>query len=407
MTLTVDQARQQFADAVSCNLSAEFLSLANARQRTAAVDVVASVNVPPTDNSAMDGFAVAVSSLKATPCTLPISQIISAGSIPQPLKKGTAARIFTGAEIPQGADAVVIQENCDFELTDCQQNSSEVAIKVPVKVADNIRPVGQDLQVGDVLVRQGQVLNAIDIGLLASVGETQVSVYQPLTVALISTGDELIEPGEVLRSGQIYNSNRYMLAALCEQYGFNVIDRGIVEDTLEGTKTALAEAAQTADVIISTGGVSVGDEDYIRPALHELGDLEYWRVQMKPGKPVARGRVGDTPFIGLPGNPVSSYVVFQILALPMLERLQGQEPSSLRTFSVISEFTKKRVMREEFIRVTLSGSGNRQCAVPFDNQSSGVLSSLSGADGLVRQRIDQTIQVGDSLEFLPLSQGVL
>ena len=400
MVLSVSQARKNFMALVQCSKAVEKVSLNRALGRIVAKDVFATVQVPPCDNSAMDGYAVNSADLAGVPVTLPISQRIPAGAQTEPLMAGTAARLFTGAPIPQGADAVVIQEHCEAQV-------DSVEIHQAASIGDNIRPAGQDIRIGDLITAQGQRLSAVDIGLLASVGHAKVDVYTSLKVAIFSTGDELANPGDALKEGQIYNSNRAMLDALCQQAGYETLDIGVVEDTLVATKSALLQAAAQADVIISTGGVSVGEEDHIRPALEELGQLQHWKVQMKPGKPVVIGKVKETPFIGLPGNPVSAFVVFQILGLPVLQILQGEQVSQPCALEVPAGFSKAEVSREEYIRVRLNRDTGQPIAEIFDNQSSGVLFSLAWADGLVRQQIGQRIDVGDMLEFLPFSKGNL
>ncbi len=405
MTLSVDEARHKFATAVECQLATELVGLNDCLGRTVAQDLSSEIQVPPTDNSAMDGFAIRAGDARTAGAELSIDQRIAAGDVGGELSSGSAARIFTGAAIPQGADAVVIQENCAYE------GSGEVGgtVKVlrPVVASENIRPAGQDIGIGDKVVTAGQKLNAIDLGLIASIGVANVPVYRTLKVAVFSTGDELAVPGQPLKPGQIYNSNRTMLLALCQQLGFEPLDCGIVEDTLGATKAALRNAAQKADLVISSGGVSVGEEDHIRPAVEALGELQHWKVQMKPGKPVVLGNIEGTPFLGLPGNPVSAFVVFQLLGLPLLQTLQGQALSSLNSIPAIAGFSKKETSREEFIRVQLNRDNQQLKVTLFDNQSSGVLFSLAWADGLVRQRIGTAINEGDQVEFLPLVEGQL
>jgi len=383
-----------------CQLETESRPLSDALGRVVSEDIVSKLAIPPNDNSAMDGFAVSAADL-ALSSTLSISQRIPAGVAPSSLKAGTAARIFTGGMMPSGADSVVIQENCRY-------SEHEVTVLKGVTGGENVRTSGQDIESGATVVRKGQRLTAIDLSLLASIGLPNVELVKPLRVAIFSTGDELVEPGAPLELGQIYNSNRTLLMALCRQMGFEPIDCGIVEDTLEATKNALTQASCEADLILSSGGVSVGEEDHVKPAVEALGALDMWKVQMKPGKPVAFGHVENTPFMGLPGNPVSSYVVFQLLAMPLMRALQGQLQAPLTNFAVKSGFDKALSSREEYIRVKLDRDAQGELfAQRFPNLSSGVMSSLSWSDGLVRQNVNQVIQQGEALEFLPLREGVL
>lgn len=398
--ITLAQARQQL-QRLRAELETESVLIANALGRVASVDVISSLSIPPADNSAMDGFAVRARDLNSQRTLLPISQRIPAGIGPEPLIAGTAARIFTGGVMPVGADAVVIQENCDYD-------ELNVTVLKTVSTGANVRPKGQDINDGAKVISGGQKLSAIDISLLASIGHASVEVYKPIIVALFSTGDELVEPGQDLKAGQIYNSNRPLLVALCQQMGFLSYDCGIVEDTLEATKLALIDAAKNADVIISSGGVSVGEEDHVKPAVEALGELTLWKVQMKPGKPVAFGNVDGVPFLGLPGNPVSSFTVFQLLGVPLLNSLQGQNAVEQITYPVAAAFSKPISSREEYIRVKIERDSNGHLhANRFPNLSSGVMSSLSWADGLVRQDIDNAIEVGQKLDFLPLRDAML
>ena len=285
--ISLTQARQQF-QTLPIKSGTETVKIGEALGRISCVDVISRLAIPPSNNSAMDGFAVRTTDLHdAQP--LSISQRIPAGQAPLPLAIGTAARIFTGGVMPDGADAVVIQENCDY-------SDKVVRVLKAASRGQNVRPKGQDISVGAAVVRAGTKLTAIDISLLASIGRVSIDVFKPLRVALFSTGDELVEPGHELKEGQIYNSNRPLLVALCQQMGFIPYDCGIVEDTLDATQFALAKAAENADVIISSGGVSVGEEDHVRPAVEALGELSMWKVQMKPGKPVAFGHIDDVPF---------------------------------------------------------------------------------------------------------------
>lgn len=398
--ITLADARHKL-EQLRADLAIETIEIGSALGRVASVNVTSSLAIPPANNSAMDGFAVRSTDLMAEPTRLTISQRIPAGMQPEALVMGTAARIFTGGVMPAGADAVVIQENCNYDKL-------SVSILKPVLSGANVRPKGQDICLGASVIRVGQKLTAIDISLLASIGQATVSVYKPLRVALFSTGDELIEPGKPLKAGQIYNSNRPLLEALCEQLGFLTYDCGIVQDTLEATKLALIDASKNADVIISSGGVSVGEEDHIKPAVEALGELDMWKVQMKPGKPVAFGSIAGVPFLGLPGNPVSSYTVFQLLGVPLLASLQGQQREKPISYAVVAAFAKPLSSREEYIRVKIQRDDNGNLhAERFANLSSGVLSSLSWADGLVRQDIDSAIEVGQRVSFYPLREAML
>lgn len=398
--ITLTQAREQLRS-LAIKPTTEVVHISDALGRVASVDIVSSLSIPPANNSAMDGFAVRAADLEGEQKQFSISQRIPAGSVPTPLTAGTVARIFTGGIMPAGADSVVIQENCDYDAT-------TVTVLKAVSCGDNVRPKGQDICMGATVVERGSKISAIDISLLASVGQSSIAVYTPLRVALFSTGDELIEPGNELREGQIYNSNRPLLMALCQQMGLVSYDCGIVEDTLSATKTALSDAAKNADVIISSGGVSVGEEDHVRPAVEALGELSMWKVQMKPGKPVAFGNIGGVPFLGLPGNPVSSYTVFQLLGVPLLNHLQGQALAAEISYPVCAAFSKPLSTREEYIRVKIERDANGGLqADRFANLSSGVMSSLSWADGLVRQNIDTAIEAGQMLEFFPIREAML
>ena len=280
--------------------------------------VVSTIDVPGWDYSAMDGYALCAADCPAEGVSLPVSQRIPAGASPQPLVAGTAARIFTGAPIPAGADAVVMQEVC--EATD-----GAVMIHAPVAAGSNIRRRGEDIQRGDVVVAAGTRLLPQHLGLAASVGVAELAVCRRPRVALFASGDELVMPGSPLAPGKIYNSNLFTATALLQALGCEVIDLGIVEDTLEATKEALRRGAREADLIFASGGVSVGEEDHVKPAVEALGSLDMWKIAIRPGKPVAFGHVDGTPFIGSPGNPVSLFVTFLLFVRPFLLRMQGRE----------------------------------------------------------------------------------
>jgi molybdopterin molybdotransferase len=370
------------------------LPLLDALGHVLAADVVSPIAVPGDDNSAMDGYAVRVSEL---PGPLRISQRIPAGAVGTALQPGSAARIFTGAAIPPGADAVVMQENC-------QADDGMVSVSGAVAVGQNIRPRGQDFGVGETILDRGRVLRPQDIGLLASIGLAVVEVFRPLRVAVLSTGDELVEPGSGdLRSGQLYNSNRYTLASLLRSIGLEFVDGGIIADDPDITARALQDAASRADCVITSGGVSVGEEDHVKSQVERLGQLQLWKLAIKPGKPLAFGRIGDTPFIGLPGNPTSGFVTFCLIARPFLLKLQGAsepEPLLLRARAAFS--VDQPGGRQEYLRVTLVNAEQGLEAKRFANQSSGVLSSVSDSNALAVIPPGTTVQQGDWVQVLLL-----
>ena len=391
--ISYEEALENLLAGDTGTVSVEQVPLADAAGRVLATGIRANVAVPPADNSSMDGYAICTEDLKVS-SKLPVGQRIPAGTAPPPLVAGSCARIFTGAEIPEGADAVVIQEDVRIE-------EGEVCFPDEVPLGDNIRRKGQDINVGDDVLLTGTRLKPADLGMLASVGIAEVSVYRSLKVAILSTGDELVEPGEPLAAGQIYNSNRYILKGLLAALGMEVIDVGCVQDTLESTLNALREAAERADVIVSTGGVSVGEEDHVKGAVETLGALDMWKIKIKPGKPVAYGRVGDTPFIGLPGNPTSTLLTFCLLGKPLLMRLQGEKYYPPLEVLVQADFQRSRKnKRQEYLRVRVENGR----AIPFKNQSSGVLKSASWANGLVVIPPETLINNGDPVKFIPFSE---
>ena len=359
-------------------------------------DVVSPVSVPGEDNSAMDGYALRAADAGSP---LPVSQRITAGGGTAPLAPGTAARIFTGAAVPPGADAVVMQE-------DCREERGRVSVTGPVAAGQHIRPRGQDIAEGALVLSRGRVLRPQDLGLLASVGRDTVRVYRPLRVAVLSTGDELVEPGRgPLRAGQAYNSNRFTLAGLLRALRLEPVDGGIVADDADATADALQAAAAGADCVITSGGVSVGEEDHVKAQVQRLGSLDLWKLAIKPGKPLAFGRIGDTPFIGLPGNPTSVFVTFCLIARPFLLRLQGAAEGELAPpgLKVRAAFAVDRPGgRQEYLRVTVADRGDGPEAHIFPNQSSGVLSSVSCSNALAVIPPGTTVAPGEAVDVLLL-----
>jgi molybdopterin molybdotransferase len=368
--------------------------------RVLAQDLVSSLQVPPHDNSAMDGYAVRSSEIADEGVVLPVSQRIAAGAQALPLVHASAARIFTGASIPAGADAVVMQEDAE------PQGEQLVRILRVPGAGQWIRRSGEDVTRGSVVLPRGARLAPAALGLAASIGMDTLQVAPRPRVALFSTGDELVMPGQVppeqMKPGAIYNSNRFFLRALLQRLGCKVSDMGIVPDRRDATLEALQAAAQQHDLILTSGGVSVGEEDHIKPAVQQLGSLDLWQIAIKPGKPFAYGRIGGAHFMGLPGNPVSSFVTFLVLVRPFLLKLQGARDPSPVSVAMTAHFDWPRAdKRREFLRVRRNPHGGLDL---FPSQSSGVLTSAVWADGLVDNPPGRTIARGDTVSFLSLAE---
>ncbi|NBF03709.1 molybdopterin molybdenumtransferase MoeA [Pseudomonas sp. Fl5BN2] len=370
----------------------ERLPLAATDGRVLAEALISNLDLPPWPNSAMDGYALRLEDWKGEP--LPVSQRIFAGQVPEPLQAGTCARIFTGAPVPAGADCVEMQENAQV------QDDQRVLFTEPLKVGQNIRPQGQETTVGEQVLAPGTRLGPIEQGLAASLGCAELEVVRRVRVAVLSTGDELLEPGQPLGPGQIYNSNRVLLCSWLQRLGCEVLDAGILPDDLPATRQRLAEL-EGVDLILSTGGVSVGEADFLGVALREAGELGMWKLAIKPGKPLTFGHFRGVPVIGLPGNPASTLVTFALLARPYLLRRQGVQQVQPLRFQVPAGFVWPQPgNRREYLRGRLEGGR----AIIYRNQSSGVLRSAAWAEGLVEVLEGRTLVEGDWVSFIPLSE---
>jgi len=392
MAVEVAQARLLEMATASLITDRERLPLAQVQGRVLADDLISTLDLPPWPNSAMDGYALRAADGSAEP--LVVSQKIFAGNAPQPLTPGTCARIFTGAPVPAGADCVEMQENAEL-LADGRVRFTEALTS-----GQNIRPQGQEATVGELILAAGTRLGPIEQGLAASLGCAQLEVIRKVRVAVLSTGDELVEPGQSLGPGQIYNSNRVLLCSWLQRMGCEVVDAGILPDDLETTRTRLGEL-KDVDLILSTGGVSVGEADFLGIALREEGELALWKLAIKPGKPLTFGHFRGVPVIGLPGNPASTLVTFALLARPYLLRRQGVTALEPLKFQVPAGFSwPKAGSRREYLRGRLENGR----AIIYRNQSSGVLRSAAWADGLVEVLEERTLVEGDSVGFIPLSE---
>ena len=391
-----DQALESllsFAETVESNDS---VSLTEALNRTLAEDIKSAINVPPAANSAMDGYAIRLSDVNVGgTTTLNVSQRIPAGDVGEPVASGTAARIFTGAVVPAEADVVIMQEQVEAE-------GDTMSFDAEVKLRQNIRAAGEDISENQTILTKGTRLRAQDLGLAASIGTSHFQVTRKVRVGIFFTGDELVEPGKPLGPGKIYDSNRYTLTGLLQNMGCEIVDLGIVGDTFDQTTEAILKATETTDLVITSGGVSVGEEDHVRIALEKLGELHMWRLKIKPGKPLAFGIVNDTAFMGLPGNPVSAFATFCLFVAPFIKKLQGRSKIYTESTQVTANFewpTPDR--RREFTRAKIARNNNNQLqASLYPNQGSGVLMSTSWADGFIDIAENTSVTSGDQVNYM-------
>jgi molybdopterin molybdotransferase len=393
--LSVDEALERLLAGAHPVAETETVPTLSAAGRVLAVAQRSTMSVPPMDNSAMDGYALRLADLKGAEPRLKVSQKILAGAVGGPLAPGTAARIFTGAPIPPGADAVVMQEHCAVE-------GDQIVVKKIPKPGEWVRLVASDIREGDTILPAGIRLRPQDTGLAASVGIATLPLYRRVRLGLFFTGDELVMPGDPLPPGRIYNSNRFTLNGLARAFDCEVRDYGIVPDSLDATRAVLRRAAAECDVIVTSGGVSVGEADYVKPAVEAEGELLMWRISMKPGRPLAFGRVGRASFVGLPGNPVSSFVTFLIFVRPFLLKTQGIADVDPHSIQARADFDwPEPDARREFLRVKWNTRGGLDL---YPTQDSAVLMSTAWADGLVDNPASQAIRAGDAVKFMPYSE---
>ena len=404
--LTLDEALERLLAAVAPLPASEHetLSTFDALSRVLQHDLRSTLDVPPQDNTSMDGYALRCADVPVAGVILPVSQRIPAGVVGAPLAPGTAARIFTGAQVPAGADAVVMQEQCEQVP---QGRGENVRVNVVPNAGQWIRRRGEDVRDGQVVLAAGTRLTPQALGLAATVGAATLTVARRPRVALFSTGDELAMPGEALKPGAIYNSNRYTLRSAIKALGCDCTDLGIVPDQLDATRDALRRAAQGHDLIVTSGGVSVGEEDHLRPAVQAEGRIGLWQIAIKPGKPLAFGEVrrgdGSSAYIvGLPGNPVSSFITFVLMVRPVLLRLQGATVLAPTRTPMRADFDWPRPdKRREFLRARRNAAGGLEL---FANQSSGVLTSVVWGDGVVDNPPGHAIGSGDTVEFIAFAE---
>lgn len=376
----------------------EMVALGQCLDRILAKDYRVPADVPPADNSSVDGYALRAGDLIRNQ-SLPVSGRVAAGDAPGPCLPGAAVRIFTGAEIPDGADAVVMQEQVTLS------GDGSIFVTTPVTEGQNIRRQGQDLARGELALAKGTRVRPQEMGTLGSIGVADVEVFVRLKIAILTTGDELIDPGQTLGPGQIYNSNRYTMLGLMAKAGCDVVLCETLSDSRDETRRTLKRAAASADLIITSGGVSVGEEDHIRVVLEEAGDLSLWRMASKPGKPLAFGMIDAKPVIGLPGNPAAVLVTLLIVGMPFIRACQGRSGFSRLGERLPAGFsTEQPSIRREFVRARKSPGNDGPVITAYPNQSSGVLSSACWADGLAVVPENETVRQGDIITYYSFAE---
>jgi molybdopterin molybdotransferase len=401
--MTVAAALRRIDERVAAAVETETAPLARAAGRVLARDLVAPMDLPPHANSAVDGYAVIHADLSpAGETVLPVGGRAAAGHpLGRAVRRGEAIRIFTGAPMPEGADTVMMQEDCVAE-------AGQVRLKPGIKKGANRRRAGEDVTAGSVALAAGRRLGPADLGLAAALGQTGLAVFRPLRVALMSTGDEVREPGRTLPPGAIYDANRFMLMALLDRLGCVVSDLGICPDREAAIADTLAEAGTAHDLIVTSGGVSTGEEDHVRAAVERRGRLHFWRLAIKPGRPVALGQVGGVPLIGLPGNPVAVFVTFAVLARPLILKLAGSVAAPPPLYPLRAGFAyRKKPGRREYLRARLERDGDGVVARRFERDGAGIISSIVQSDGLVvLDEATSDLAAGATVDFLPFAEVV-